>query len=85
MSKQFNNVFNLFENTGHKNQVQVDITAGYYDTTPQVTAMVMEEAKRLFASNPPFDAQGFLAAFRQKLKEPGQAVIVIDSFSPMAT
>lgn len=77
------NVFDLFQNTGKRNQVQVDITAGYYDTTPQVTAMVMEQAKRMVANNPPFDAGAFLRLARQKLREPGQAVIVIDSISPM--
>lgn len=79
------NVFNLFQNTGRNNQVQVDITAGFYDTTPQHTAEVVCRMEERFKDLPPFDAEAFLAAFRQKLKEPGQAVIVIDSFSPMAT
>jgi hypothetical protein len=79
------NVFDLFQNTRDKNQVQVDITAGFYDTTPQHTAEVIHRMEQHFKDIPPFDAQAFIAAFRQKLKEPGQAVIVIDSFSPMAT
>ncbi len=79
------NVVDLFQNTGRKNQVQVDITAGFYDTTPQHTAEVLERMSQRFANQPPFDAEGFLRVYRQKLKEPGQAVIVIDSISPMAT
>lgn len=79
------NVIDLFQNTGRNNQVQVDITAGFYDSTPGYTAEVQRRMEQQFKDLPPFDAQAFIAAFRQKLKEPGQAVIVIDSFSPMAT
>lgn len=77
------NVFDLFQNTGPKNQVRVDLAKDYYDTAPMFTEQAVAQAQRLFASQPPFDAQGFLRAYRQKLKEPGQVVIVIDSISPL--
>lgn len=63
--------------------MQVDLTAGFYDTAPQHTAEVLARMEQQFANQPPFDAEGFLRVYRQKLREPGQAVIVIDSISPM--
>lgn len=65
--------------------MKVDLAKDYIDTAPMFTEQLVAQAQRLMAEQPPFDAQAFLSAVRQKMKEPGQAVFVIDSLSPIAT
>ncbi|MND14921.1 hypothetical protein D3C81_237560 [compost metagenome] len=79
------NVFDLFQNTGSRNKLGVGPLIDY---TPQHTAEVVERARKWFderSAVTPLNGEEFLRLVRQQQREPGQVMLVVDSYSPMHT
>lgn len=77
------NVFDLFQNTGSRNKLGV---GPLFDYTPQHTAELVAKVDAMIAVQPavtPMNGAEFLRLVRQKQREPGQVMLVVDSYSPM--